>query len=373
MLKVEVVILMPEGETASRCAPAFRRRTSSTTPISPRRAGAGITISRPGAAPTRCPAAKRLFLPLRTGRGAVGVLGINREAPGPLFTPDERRLLDALADQAAVAIERTQLAEEHRRRRALLAETERLRSSLLTSISHDLRTPLASIIGTITSLRSFGELYDETTRDEMLATAQEEAERLNRFVANLLDMTRLDSGAIEPKREMIDVGDIVGAALQRAGKVLAGHRVTVDSARPTCRCCRSTFVLLEQVLFNLLDNAAKYRAGAASRSRSPGAARMASVVIEVRDEGPGHPARRARTHLRQVLPRPAAATGSAPAPGWASRSAAASSRRMGGTIAARNRGDRSGAVFTIRFPSTELPQPASGPRWRPMAGNAPSS
>jgi two-component system, OmpR family, sensor histidine kinase KdpD len=160
------------------------------------------------------PGGKRLFLPLRTGSGPVGVIGIDRDAPGPLLTPDERRLLDALADQAAVAIERISLARGLDEAR-VLAETERLRAALLTSISHDLRTPLASILGAVSSLRSFPERYGAAEREELLATLQDEAERLNRFVSNLLDMTRLESGAIELNLELIDVAEIVGSALQR--------------------------------------------------------------------------------------------------------------------------------------------------------------
>src|SRR6202040_3100027 len=122
----------------------------------------------------------------------------------------------ALCDQAAVAIERISLAKGLDEAR-VLAETERLRAALLTSISHDLRTPLASILGTVSSLRSFPEKYSATEREELLGTLQEEAERLNRVVANLLDMTRLESGAIELRLELIDVTEIVGSALQRAG------------------------------------------------------------------------------------------------------------------------------------------------------------
>src|SRR5262249_48804303 len=175
------------------------------------------------------PGGKRLFLPLRTGSGPVGVIGIDRDAPGPLLTPDDRRLLDALCDQAAVAIERISLAKGLDEAR-VLAETERLRAALLTSISHDLRTPLASILGTVSSLRSFSNRYSSAEREDLLATLQDEAERLNRFVSNLLDMTRLESGTIELKLELIDVAEIVGSALQRAGNVLVGHRVDVDIA-----------------------------------------------------------------------------------------------------------------------------------------------
>ena len=139
------------------------------------------------------PGAKRLFLPLRTGSGPVGVIGIDRDRPGPMLTPDGRRLLDALADQAAVAIERISLAKGLDEAR-VLAETERLRAALLTSISHDLRTPLAAILGAVSSLRSFADKYEAAEREELLATLQDEAERLNRFVSNLLDMTRLEFG-----------------------------------------------------------------------------------------------------------------------------------------------------------------------------------
>lgn len=141
------------------------------------------------------PGARRLFLPLRTERGLVGVMGIDREQQGPLLAPDDRRLLDAICDQAAIAIERINLAGDIDQAR-VVAETERLRSALLTSISHDLRTPLASIIGSASSLRSFGQSFDGDTRDELLLTIQEEAERLNRFVGNILSMTQLESGGL---------------------------------------------------------------------------------------------------------------------------------------------------------------------------------
>jgi two-component system, OmpR family, sensor histidine kinase KdpD len=292
------------------------------------------------------PGGKRLFLPLRTGSGPVGVIGIDRDAPGPLLTPDERRLLDALADQAAVAIERISLAKGLDEAR-VLAETERLRAALLTSISHDLRTPLASILGAVSSLRSFPEKYDAAAREELLATLQDEAERLNRFVNNLLDMTRIESGAIELKLELVDVGEIIGAALQRAGNVLARHRVEV-SVEPDLPMLRLDAVLFEQVLFNLLDNAAKY-----SRSGSRidvHASRDGELVeIEVVDEGPGIPPNDFerifdKFYRVQAQDRRRAGTGLGLAicRGFV--------EALGGWIVARNRRNRSGAVFTIRMP-----------------------
>ena len=292
------------------------------------------------------PGGKRLFLPLRTGSGTVGVIGIDRETPGPLLTPDERRLLDALADQAAVAIERISLAKGLDEAR-VLAETERLRAALLTSISHDLRTPLASIMGAVSSLRSYPEKYGATEREELLATLQDEAERLNRFVSNLLDMTRLESGAIELKLDLIDVAEIIGAALQRAANVLARHHVEV-TVEPELPMLRLDVLLFEQVLFNLLDNASKYSPPGSRidiRARRDGEL----VEIEVVDEGPGIPPgdferifdkfyrvqaqdrRRAGTGLGLAICR-----------GFV--------EALGGWIVARNRRDRSGAVLTIRLP-----------------------
>ena len=349
MLKVEVVILIPEGPSI-----AVRAGFPPEDELDAADLGAAKWSwdhnQSAGRGADTLPGAKRLFLPLRTGRGAVGVLGINRKTPGPLFTPDERRLLDALADQAAVAIERAQLAADIDEAR-VLAETERLRSSLLTSISHDLRTPLASIIGTITSLRSFGQLYDDRTRDDMLGTAQDEAERLNRFVANLLDMTRIDSGAIELKREMTDLSDVVGAALQRCGKILGDHRVSVTLA-PDLPMFPIDFVLMEQVLVNLLDNAAKY-APKATTIEIDARAVDGEIVIEVRDEGPGIPVDdlerifdkfyRVRSGDRQ---RAGTGLGLAICRGFV--------EAQGGTISAANRPARSGAVFTIRLPIEEV-------------------
>jgi two-component system, OmpR family, sensor histidine kinase KdpD len=292
------------------------------------------------------PGGKRLFLPLRTGSGPVGVLGIDRDAPGPLLTPDDRRLLDALCDQVAVAIERISLAKGLDEAR-VLAETERLRGALLTSISHDLRTPLASILGTVSSLRSFPEKYSKADREELLANLQEEAERLNRFVANLLDMTRLESGAIELKLELIDVAEIAGSALQRAGNVLAGHRVelNIESGLPMLRL---DVVLFEQVLFNLLDNAAKYSpSGTLIEIRATRDGEL--VEIEVVDEGPGIPPADFerifdKFYRVQAQDRKRAGTGLGLAicRGFV--------EALGGWIVARNRRDRSGAVLTIRVP-----------------------
>ncbi len=166
-------------------------------------------------------------------------------------------------------------------------ETEKLRSALLTSISHDLRTPLASILGSASSLRLYRGQMDKAGEDDLLSTIQEEAERLNHFIANLLDMTRLESGALAPRFEPVDLSDVIGSVLRRAAKLLEQHKLTleIESGLPLLHLDP---VLFEQVLFNLLDNAAKYSAAGtvitlqAHRSGN-------SVILRILDQGQGLP------------------------------------------------------------------------------------
>jgi two-component system sensor histidine kinase KdpD len=299
------------------------------------------------------PGAKRLFLPMRTGRGMVGVVGLDSDRPGPLLTPDERRLFDALSDQAALAIERIKLSEDIDRAR-MAAETERLRSALLTSISHDLRTPLASILGSASTLSGQYANLDEDGRTELLRTIQEEAERLNRFIANLLDMTRLESGAIEPNSDFVDLGDIVGSAIQRASSVLAKHEVHVEIPA-NLPMLKLDPVLFEQVVFNLLDNAGKY-APAGSRIELHASREGNIVRIVIADEGDGIPPNDLervfdKFYRVQAGDRKRAGTGLGLAicRGFV--------EAMGGTIGASNRTDRRGALLTITMPvPVEQPQ-----------------
>jgi two-component system sensor histidine kinase KdpD len=302
------------------------------------------------------PGAPRLFLPLRTGSGVLGVMGVRRLQEDFELSPPERRLLDALADLAAIALERIRLAKDVDQTK-MLAETEKLRSALLNSISHDLRTPLASIHGAITSLRSYGRLHRAAAREELLDTAQEETERMTRFINNLLDMTRLDSGALQPKREACDLHDIVGSALQRTGKQLAKHKVVVNIPQDLPMLSLDA-VLMEQVLVNLLDNAAKY-SPEGSMVEIVGTQHRFATTLALRDEGPGIPPddlpkifdffHRAKNADRQ---RAGIGLGLAICRGFV--------QAMGGRISAHNRRDREGSVFEIEFPASLVMRKVSG-------------
>ena len=181
MLKVRVVLLLPEEGTIAVQAGYPPEDLLDEADL----AAAKWAWQRDhpaGRGADTLPGAKRLFLPMRTARGAVGVVGIDSDKPGPLLTPEQRRLLDALTDQAALAIERVELVEDLDRAK-LAVETDRLRSALLTSISHDLKTPLASILGAASSLRAIPTFSTTRRGRSSRRRSRRRAERLNRFIA----------------------------------------------------------------------------------------------------------------------------------------------------------------------------------------------
>jgi two-component system sensor histidine kinase KdpD len=292
------------------------------------------------------PGGRWLFMPIQTSRSSIGVIGVLPLGESGHLTSSERRLLEAVGNQAAVAIERVALAADIDQAR-LGAERERLRSAMLTSVSHDLRTPLASIIGALSSLKSYRERYDETTRDELLNTALSEAERLDRFVGNLLDMTRLDAGVIVPKREPVEVGDLVSTTLRRATPLLK-DRVVASTIEPDLPTLSLDFVLAEQTLFNILDNAAKY-SSPGSRIEI-GVRRVGGrIEIAVRDEGPGI-APEALDRLFEKFYRADDGDRRRAGTGLGLAIARGFVEVLGGAIKAGNRTDRSGAEFTVSFP-----------------------
>jgi two-component system sensor histidine kinase KdpD len=345
MLKVRVVLLLPEQGVLTVKAGYPPEDELDKADLAA--ANWAWSNDRPaGRGSDTLPGAKRLFLPMRTGRGPIGVIGIDDDRTGPLLTPDLRRLLDALVDQGALAIERVLLVEDMDRVKRTV-ESDRLRSALLTSISHDLKTPLASVLGAASTMRDLESGLSDTQKRDLLATVIDESERLNRFIANLLDMTKLESGAVVPNTARHDVGEIVGSALRRASKILAHHKVTLELAADL-PMLELDAVLFEQALFNLLDNAAKYAPSDSTISiRTVRDARW--VTLQVIDEGDGIPGSELDSIFDKFYRaqkgdhvRPGTGLGLAIARGFV--------EALHGTISADNRTDRSGAVLTIRMP-----------------------
>ena len=229
------------------------------------------------------PGARATYLPLKGTSGPMGVMGVLPDGIPRWAEPDQRQLLDAFANQTALALERANLAEQSAldRRRA---DEERLRNALLSSVSHDLRTPLGVITGAVSTVLETPEI-PEATRRELLVSAQEEAQRLHRLVSNLLDITRLEAGSLELRTEWIPFEEVVGAVLNRRelGAEAARIRIHLPEHLPLVAM---DVVLMEQVLLNLLDNALKYSPPDSLVELKAWAAGK-SFTISITDQGPG--------------------------------------------------------------------------------------
>jgi two-component system sensor histidine kinase KdpD len=196
------------------------------------------------------------FIPLKTAQSTVGVLSVKPTDPKNILSPNLRRLLEAFASQSALAIERAQLTEQARQAQVLKA-TEKLQAALFNSISHDLRTPLVSITGVLSSLSDPKIWQDDKNRKRLIENARQEADRLNRLVSNLLNMSRLEAGAVKVKREPSDIQDVIGSALAQLDEQLGKRQVNVNLP-DSLPLISLDFILIEHVLVNILDNAIKY-------------------------------------------------------------------------------------------------------------------
>ena len=230
------------------------------------------------------PGARALCVPLVGPRGAVGVLAIVPVDARAFESPEALHQLETFANQTALALERAQLADEARRAE-VLAETERMRNSLLSSVSHDLRTPLATIIGASSGLLDGADRLDPAMRRDLVRSIHGEASHLDRLVNSLLDMTRLESGAVTIRKEPQPLDGVLGAALQRLEALLRDRPVRVDLPADL-PLVPIDAVLVEQVFLNLLDNAARYSPAGSPMDVSAEVAGLA-VVVEVSDRGAG--------------------------------------------------------------------------------------
>jgi len=295
-------------------------------------------------------ASEWLFHPIAAGGRALAVFGVAREDGQSPLRADQRPLLASLLDQAGLSLERIALEGEMAKVETL-REQDRLRSALLSSVSHDLRTPLTAILGTLAALSAADE-----AQSRQLATARAEAERLSRFVANLLDMARIEAGAMARASEPVDIAEAVASAVHDLRPQLADHPIRLDVSPEL------PFVLVDPQLFhhcliNLFDNAAKYSpAGApitvaARRDRE-------GLSLMVLDEGPGLPPGTEKrifetfTRIEGSDRRGGTGLGLAIVKGFA--------EAMGLGVSAANRAEGQGACFTLRFDAAHLRLGASG-------------
>jgi two-component system sensor histidine kinase KdpD len=296
------------------------------------------------------PAAAALYVPLSSSDRVFGVLGIPLTDPGEFRDPARRRLLEALAGQTAVALERLDLAEQARRTEVEV-EAERLRGSLLSSLSRDMRTPLASMEGAASRLLQEEQL-DPNTRRELATMIVQESHQMGRLVANLLNMIRLESGALQVQKEWQLLSDVFGVALLRAEEQLAAHPITTHFA-PDLPLVPVDEILLEQVFVNLLDNAAKHTPPGTPIEVSA-EARGREVIVSVADRGPGLPAGEEEEVFRKFY-RSGAGSGGI---GLGLAIVRGIVTAHGGRVWAENRAG-GGAVFRVSLPITGTPPP----RW----------
>lgn len=343
LLDVNTVLLLPEeGELQLRAAvppevslEAIEQAASRWTFDHNQPAGRGSDTLT---------ASEWLFQPLAAGGRVLGVFGLAKSDAGPPIRSDQLPLLLSLIDQAALALERIAL-EVEMTAVTQLKERDRLRAALLSSVSHDLRTPLTTILGMLAEMQP----ASDDQKDQLQAT-RAEAERLNRFVANLLDMVRIEAGALHQSIEPVDLAEAVAAAVHDLRRIVAGHAIAIDVS-PDLPLVSVDPQLFHHCLINLIENAAKH--GGVDAPIAIVAKRLTNgLTLAVTDEGPGLPPGE-ENRIFETFARiegsdrkGGTGLGLAIVKGFA--------EAMGLGVDAANRPDRQGACFTLRFPEEKL-------------------
>jgi two-component system sensor histidine kinase KdpD len=278
----EAIVLLPGGEDVIPVAAAPAVRTLGPSDVAAAR-WAWQHGEPAGAETGTLPSATLTYRPLQGLKARSGVAAFEARA---VDTEDGARFVSALLDQGAVALERAEFAADAADAEAL-RRSDRLRSALLNSVSHDLRTPLSTVLGSATTLLEYEDSLEKPVRRDLLTSIREEAERLNRYVGNLLDMTRLEGGGLNMKSDWIDVRDVLGAALDRVSRRLGKRDVTRDYPA-TLPLIRGDSALLEQALVNILENAIAYSPEDSTIELAAYEDRN-NVVLSIEDEGRGIP------------------------------------------------------------------------------------
>jgi two-component system sensor histidine kinase KdpD len=355
VFEADTVILLPQEEGRLIALGG----TSPALAESPNERGAAEWVfhhqSWAGRGTDTLPSVQGIYLPLVASERTLGVLGLRPRQADYLLEPDQRHMLETFATQLAIALERTQFAEQAERAR-LQAEAEQMRSTLLSSVSHDLRTPLATITGVASTLLDDPAGITVDTRRELLRSVYDEGVRLNQLVGNLLEMTRLEAGHVQLNREWYPLEELVGSALTRLERLLGQHKIETDLPADL-PLVHVDAVLLEQVLTNLLENAARYTPSGTT-IRVAVQAVAGHVLVEILDEGPGlQPGTESEIFRKFYRDRPATdRTGS----GLGLAICLAIVRLHGGDIGAENR-PSGGARFWFSLPCSDTPPPMVGP------------
>jgi two-component system sensor histidine kinase KdpD len=340
LLDVQVVLLGPSGgaalEILAASDPTYRLDTMDVAAAT----WAFDTGLPAGKGSGTLAASEWLFQPLKAGHRAIGVLGVARDTAGNPVRADQLPLLSSLTDQAALVLERLRLAAEMRDVETVRTR-DRLRAALLSSVSHDLRTPLTAVIA------AAAQLHHGAT-PELIATIESEAARLNRFVANLLDMARVEAGALKLNIEAIDLSDAVTGAAHDARRALEGHNVRLD-VPPDLPLVRADPQLLHHCLLNLLDNAGRY-GDPGTEIVIEGRHRFGELRLAVLDHGPGLPPGR-ETEVFETFRRLEGSDRAIGGTGLGLAIVKAFAEAMTMTVEASNRADGTGAAFALIFPT----------------------